>query len=150
MRLSFNTTMILKRVSRSVAQQEHSPTSGVDLARVDLSRVIWVSLIGTFGVGLICRMLLTRFVGCCWLDSYNADDLIRRMLLTWWRHWVQYTTLRRVQNLSSLSVAFRQITFALVGALVLTQSRNLPTEFFSFHIPPDDVVLARCGLLYRV
>ena len=23
-------------------------------------------------------------------------------------------------------------------------------SFFSFHIPPHDVVLARCGLLYRV
>ena len=32
----------------------------------------------------------------------------------------------------------------------LTQSRNLPTEFFSLHIFQHDVVLKRCGLVYQV
>ena len=34
--------------------------------------------------------------------------------------------------------------------LYQTQSRNLPTEFFSLHIFQHDVVLKRCGLVYRV
>ena len=32
---------------------------------------------------------------------------------------------------------------------VQTQSRNLPTEFFSLHISPHGVRLERCGLLYQ-
>ena len=32
----------------------------------------------------------------------------------------------------------------------VTQSRNLPTEFFSLHISPHGVRLERCGLFYRV
>ena len=31
-----------------------------------------------------------------------------------------------------------------------TQSRNLPTKFFSLHISPHGVRLERCKLLYRV
>ena len=36
------------------------------------------------------------------------------------------------------------------GSVLVTQSRNLPTEFFSLHISPHGVRLERCGLLYRV
>ena len=33
---------------------------------------------------------------------------------------------------------------------IVTQSRNLPTEFFPLHISPHGVHLERCDLLYRV